>query len=393
MSELMYNILWIDDEHETLGGTKGRAKRNGINLIPFKSLNGGIGELSRNYHNYDGVLLDAKFFENEDDTQGSEDTFNVHRAKEELLQLKKKFEIFVLTGQAEAYEDKTFRKSFTKVYRKGSDGEIDKLFTDIKEAASNQVDTQIRHTYKRVFDVCTENYIGENAGQDLLNLLKVEDDSGLDHHFNSIRKIIEDLFGAFHKFNLLPSEFVVPTVALNQSSTFLAGKEQHERTDDKYKVNKHLEGTHLPEQIANSIWSILSITQSGSHRSKVDNHVHLVKTPFLVKSVLFQLLDVLVWFKIYVDDNPKTGNWERVTETVIPVESNPWIEGEVINFNIYKGYAFLAPFNGSTNVYIPPHLVSAFSLTNGNKVRGEIEEYPDNRTGEIKSRVKSITID
>ena len=43
----------------------------------------------------------------------------------ELLQLKKKFEVFVLTGQAEAYEDKTFKKSFTKVYKKGSDDEID----------------------------------------------------------------------------------------------------------------------------------------------------------------------------------------------------------------------------------------------------------------------------
>ena len=118
MEDTFYNILWIDDEHETLSGTKGRAKRNGINLIPFKSLNGGMSELERNYPFYDGVLLDAMIFEYEDDVKGSEDTYNVHRAKEQLLQLKKKFEIFVLTGQAEAYEDKTFKKAFTKVYKK-----------------------------------------------------------------------------------------------------------------------------------------------------------------------------------------------------------------------------------------------------------------------------------
>src|SRR5690606_18643107 len=176
MEELFYNILWIDDEHETLTGTKGRAKRNGINLIPFKSLNSGMDELERNYPFYDGVLLDAKFFENEDDIKGTEDTYNVHRAKEQLLQLKKKFEIFVLTGQAEAYEDKTFKKSFTKVYKKGSDDEIDRLFVDIIKAASSQTDTQLRHSYRRVFDVCTEKYVGEYAGQDLLNLLKVEDE-------------------------------------------------------------------------------------------------------------------------------------------------------------------------------------------------------------------------
>ena len=42
MEDILYNILWIDDEHESLAGTKGRAKRNGINLIPFKSLNSGM---------------------------------------------------------------------------------------------------------------------------------------------------------------------------------------------------------------------------------------------------------------------------------------------------------------------------------------------------------------
>ena len=75
-------------------------------------------ELKKNYPIYDGVLLDAKFFENEDDIKGSEDTDNVHRAKEELLLLPKKFEVFVFTGQAEAYEDKTFNKAFKKVYKK-----------------------------------------------------------------------------------------------------------------------------------------------------------------------------------------------------------------------------------------------------------------------------------
>lgn len=392
MSELMYNILWIDDEHETLGGTKGRAKRNGINLIPFKSLNGGIGELYRNYPNYDGVLLDAKFFENEDDSKGSEDTFNVHRAKEELLQLKKKFEIFILTGQAEAYDDQTFQKAFTKVYRKGSDEETDRLFKDIKEAASSQEDTQIRHFYKRAFDVCSERYIGEAAGQDLLNLLKAGDDSSIDNNFTSIRKIVEDLFLAFHKFSLIPSEFVSPQVALNQTSIFLSGKAQHDLTDDRFKVHKHLEGTHLPIAIASSLRSILSIVQAGSHRSEIDKHVQLVKTPYLVKSVLYQLLDALIWFKLYIDSNPKTNNWERIVEIADSEVPNPWIEGEVINFNPYKGFAFLSPLGDLKNEFIPPHLVSTFNLKEGNTVKGEIEEYIDNRSGEKKTRIKNIEL-
>ena len=35
-----------------------------------------------------------------------------------------------------------------------------------------------------------------------------------------------------------------------------------------------------------------------------------LKTPYLFKSLLFQLLDVLVWFKQYVDQKPITKNWQ-----------------------------------------------------------------------------------
>jgi hypothetical protein len=377
MEEIFYNILWIDDEHETLSGTKGRAKRNGINLIPFKSLNGGLSELERNYPFYDGVLLDAKFFEYENDVKGSEDDFNVHRAKERLLQIKKKFEIYVLTGQTDVLEDRTFKKAFTKVYKKGSDDEIDRLFKDIKYSAAMQEDTQLRKSYNRVFDVCTENYIGEYAGQDLLNLLKVNDETNIDSHFNTIRKIIEDLFTAFSKFRLLPIEFTTPVVALNESSKFLAGKGSDGSLFTE-KGYQHLEGTHLPSQIVYYLRSILTITQAGSHRS----------------SVFFQLLDVLVWFKMYVDSNPKKENWIIVEENAEsnPLETVELIPGKVINVNTMKGFAFFKPEVEGDNIFIPPHLVSSKLLQEEQPIRVEVQEYTDNRTGEIKLRVKRIEI-
>lgn len=394
MDDIFYNILWIDDQHETLSGTKGRAKRNGINLIPFKSLNGGMSELERNYPFYDGVLLDAKFFENEDDEKGTEDTYNVHRAKEQLLQLKKKFEVFVLTGQAEAYNDKTFKKAFTKVYKKGSDDEIDRLFADIKEAASSQEDTQTRHSYKRVFDVCTEKYIGEYAGQDILNLLKVDNDSDMEKRLSTIRDVLEDLFSAFQKFRLLPLEFINPKVALNESSKFLAGKSLKNGSYFIEKGYKHLDETHLPKQIALSIKSILDTTQPGSHRSEIDNHIRSVRTHFLMKSILFQLLDILVWFKIYVDSNPKTENWEKieVTAELETTISDNLVRGKVINMNSQKGFAFFQPDVIGDNVFIPPHLVSNHSLQNEMSILVEIEEYIDNRDGLLKTRVKQIEL-
>lgn len=392
MEDIFYNILWLDDEHESLSSTKGRAKSNGINLIGFKSLNSGMSELERNLHFYDGILLDAKFYENEDDIAGSEDTDNVHRAKERLLQLNKKFEIFVYTGQAEAFEDKTFNKAFKRVYKKGSSDERDRLFNDIKLAAATQEDTQIRHSYKRVFDVCTEKYIGEVAGQDILHLLKVNDETNIENHFNAIRKVVEDLFLAFNKFNLLPAEFVTSGVALNESSKFLAGK----GSDGSFfseKGYQHLEETHLPKQIAFYLRSILSVTQAGSHRSEIDSYVKTIKTSFLLKSVFFQLLDVLAWFKMYVDSNPKTKNWTKVESTTEVRETDAaLIQGKIININLQKGFAFFKPDDKSENVFIPPHLIANHELNEGIPIIVEVENYTDNRTNETKKRVKTLEI-
>jgi len=391
MENILYNILWIDDEHETLTGFIPHAKTNGINLVPFKSLNKGISELKNNLHFYDGVLLDAKFFENEDDEEGTEDTYYVHRAKEEILQLKKKFEIFVLTGQAEAYEDSTFKKSFPRTYEKG-DELIEKLFKDIKKAADGQEDTQIRHSHQRVFDVCTDKYIGKHAGQDILNLLKINDETNINNHFNAVRKVVEDLFRAFNKFNLLPDEFVTPHVALNESSKFLAGK-----GDDgsifKEKGYQHLEGTHLHKQIAYYLRSILYVANEGSHRSEIDSYITDIKTPYLLKSVLFQLLDVLVWFKKHVDSKPKTNNWVKLeTATEVTEPAPELIPGKVIKIIPQKRCAFFKPDTTDDNIFIPMHLVTNHSLTEGMTVQAEVEEYTYNPTNELKSRVKRIVL-
>lgn len=69
-----YNVLWIDDQHESLDAVHKTATDFDIKLWTYKSMNGGCGELEANLSKYDAVLLDAKFFENETDVPGTEDT-------------------------------------------------------------------------------------------------------------------------------------------------------------------------------------------------------------------------------------------------------------------------------------------------------------------------------
>ena len=97
---------------------------------------------------------------------------------------------------------------------------------------------------------------------------------------------------------------------------------------------------------------------------------------------------------MYVDSNPKTENWEvveSVNESTQTTEvSIDLTHGRVINVNPQKGFAFFKPDAFGDNVFIPPHLVNAHSLQDEMPVQVEIEEYSDNRTGELKNRVKRI---
>jgi hypothetical protein len=398
-----YKVLWFDDQHETFESLKDDAKQQGIILIGFTNAEEGIAELESNLISYDAVIVDGKFYKNagaSGDAVNDSALFNVARFLDKSEGIKK-IPWFIFSGQPDFLNKSNpiaAEYKANKVYNKNFDADIEKLWNDIKKEADQQLDTQIRLKYHRVFEVCVEKYIGELASHDILNLLKVEDADNIDNHFNVIRKVVEDLFKAFNKFNLLPSEFVIPNLALNQSSIFLSGQDQYENTDAKYKKYIHLEETHLPKLIANNLRSILAITQAGSHRSDIDLHVKTIKTPYLFKSVLFQLLDLLVWFKMYVDSNPKTENWVKNESTLLQdgVHVINLLKGKVIEKEnlARKGmeFAFFKPDSSGENILIPSHLVSLHSLQDEMIIKIEIEEYIDNRSGELRKRAKRIEI-
>ena len=103
MENQTFKILWIDDMHEEMTPFKREASDFDIELISFKSLDGGLTELEKNYNKYDGVILDGKIFEYENDADKTEDFDNSIEAKQRIDKLPKKFEIHVFTGQYENF--------------------------------------------------------------------------------------------------------------------------------------------------------------------------------------------------------------------------------------------------------------------------------------------------
>jgi hypothetical protein len=321
MSSKVYNILWVDDEHEKLDGTKRSALDFDLKLVPFKSLDAGMAELERNLVLYDGVLLDAKFFEKEDDVPDTEDTDYVHRAKERILQLPKKFDIHILTGQAEAFDSKTFKQAFTKVFRKGISDDEDALFNSLKIAAEGQLDFQIRNEYKRVFEIGNEKYLGSKICEPIINLLKqiksTNDFEPTKDNLLPLRKIIENSFDKLFELGIIPEE--IYKAGLNPTVKFLCNN----KSNSGYTLVKDF----MHPSMAYFFDNLVFITQDSQHDKKglklnVDEYISNIKSPYLFKSLVFQLLDYLIWLKQFIDENPNSDENSKLWNKAVTTEIN-----------------------------------------------------------------------
>ena len=148
----------------------------------------------------------------------------------------------------------------------------------------------------------------------------------------------------------------------------------------------------MPPIICDFLNNIIHNTHDGSHRGKVDAHVKDLKTPYLFKSLLYQLLDVLVWFKEYIDQKPPTKNWDfhgfcgeigQVEGTVIERNQRGYAF-----LRLKKAYEFLSQSHNTNNHFIPTAEVTKHQLINGQKITAIIEEYMEK--GEQKTRVKNV---
>lgn len=302
MNSSLTNILWIDDQYDILKDEVNQARLAGFRLVPFRSLNVGMQELEINFANYEAVLLDAKFYENENDVAATESTDNAFRAKERILKLsgKKEFEIFVLSGQAKDPEaiDGSFQKSFTNFYRKGHAADNDQLWKDIAAAVDRQPIVQLRRKYKAIFAVCTDGYISKNLEAIIIPLLTDFEDGNLNvDHLNVIRKVVEKLGVAISGYNLVPQELNT----INTIARFLC-RDWTSRYE--HSTSYRLQRNQFPTEVGKMLSSLVQSTQAGSHPEYLDNHIREMGTDYWVRASFFQLLALLEWFKPFVDTNP-----------------------------------------------------------------------------------------
>ena len=378
----------IDDEYAEHDELIGLAYQNQIDISAFKSFNSGFKEFESKIDLYDAIILDARGIIDEHQSDGTENlnflTKSLFKLKNLESQIGREIPYAIYSGQTDVHDvDGSFKEMYPDETVFSKLGEDEKLLTFLKneiKLKSPEV-SRLKFKHKRVFEVFDEKYkLGKSWEASLVGLL-IERESGSTDvkQINEFRKFIEVIQKGLCAHGIVPVN-----LSLNNFRDYLNGK-----TVNDFKC-KDLSafGKVMPRLIESFIYNV----QEGSHALEVDTHIRSTNSGYFLDKLLFELLEILVCYKLWVDKylsiDSSSKSWHSLNQNETLGEDT-WVSGQVINYN-ERGFAFLLPNNGSSNSFIPPGVVSNYNLVNGDSVKGLVEVYQDISTGETKTRVKSI---
>lgn len=302
-------VLWVDDEYKE--DFVSFAEQEGIDIHHLKSAQEGKEELERNHQSYHAVILDAKGILNKDDQKTGLDGLRTIRDYLKELNANNYLPHFIFTGQPDYQTNALFRESFGEFFTKGRDEQL--ILDKIKDAVLKKDEYVIQKVHRRVFEG-VKNLLDDELHAYLTDLLislnKQFNNIDDKLHFTQLRIILEHLFRAANKSGLLHDKCIVGgKVNLTESSFFLAGE------DTKYAGVKN-NIPHFPRLIANAVKDILFITGAASHSPdpEIGKNINLqeyrsqIGTPYLLYSLTFRMLDVIVWFDDYIKMNSDYSN-------------------------------------------------------------------------------------
>lgn len=300
-----YKVLWIDDQWEDMISFKERCEEpeNDFEMVCVTNSVDGMKIFEAHLEEWAGVILDAKVFvssKSEADRikgmQNSIDKINELRSKREVP-------YYIFTGQPDLISSSYFAEQYEgRFYEKDRDEQ--KLITAIKQNADKLLNTQIIHKHQAVFDCWPERT------DNLLKILKaLETESWQDASlFNEIRKMMEDVMERLCKCGYCTIDF--RGTNLGECSAML-GKPD-------------VSGI-IPVFIQRDIHLCVAVTNDGSHRANTDSDISKNKAPYLIRSLIYSMLDILYWCRFLPDPKLRDSTLLRVKKAQEIFRRGNWI--------------------------------------------------------------------
>ena len=271
-----YKILWIDDQYELLSELMERCELvHGLEISKCRFAMEGMEIFEKHLEEWSAVILDAKVLMESMNEIPNLNGLRYCRDRINELKPKRYVPMFVFTGQPDLISNELFENMVSKYYSKGDDD--DQLIADIISAADQLEETRIIHKHQTVFDVWPE------SKHDLIRILKVLENEDWQNNsvLNDIRKIMSDVMERLYDKGFCCVKHDGSNLA--QCSVALCQQYMEEI---------------IPIYIQRSIHSLVAITNPGSHRTVTDKDVSKGNAPYLIRSLIYEMLNVLCWCKI-----------------------------------------------------------------------------------------------
>ena len=270
--QIRLNVLWVDDmpTEEFMN----EAYEYGLEITSVTCVNKGMEALRDKSNAWDAIILDANC-KITDEEQEQPSLGALTEAIAELLQMRTNVPWFVYTGGD--YEGVDFLKNMIKKRAYDDRPYYEKpkqrydLFENIKKAVASSKIFAIKEKYTSICSFYKD--------YDLIELLmKYEDDDyGTDTSIpNRVRQIIEWIMRYFESSGLLPIPFTGSNIA--KCSVVISELRQL-----------------VPIHVARSLHFCVDICNDGSHDMEVSGYLASGDAPYLNKSLMLNLLNILQW--------------------------------------------------------------------------------------------------
>lgn len=294
LANKQYHIMWVDDKWDEMDAWIDAFKKPKYNIIlhPYKVAKQAISELEQNIHTYDGIILDAEIYNDTENEAPSTKGMVRCLKKVQELSIKKKLPCFISTGQDHLKSNDVWistLEGWAKVYIK--EDEDRKLMQDVKDAADKLWETQIKHKYADIFNLCSKHH------EELIRICSIFENNEMTNTsiFVDIRKVLSWALVEYCGSHGIPHN----------------GKTEEDKSVSLAKAKGYILSITrpdiIPPYVQKCILSCEDTSQNGCHqiiegspdpkmnKLVVDNHVRNGIAPYLISATFFELCTILQW--------------------------------------------------------------------------------------------------
>jgi hypothetical protein len=287
-------ILLSDDDENYFNDLQQDANRHNLIIEHARTANAGIKMLEESPRKYGGAIIDVNGLIDEDQTVDSAN--HVTYAIVEFKKICPNLPMVIATNDSQQQKsvldlgvDKIYDQEIPVFYKPESE-KVEEMFKFLKEQANKLPQIKIQNEFSDVFEIFDKDYLNFESRERLLTCIELRGKGieAIKNNMISFRHLLSDIFKAMAKAkrNVIPQELLEPQVRIGDVV-------KHLPLSGLYK------SFSLPDRYAHIINFAVS-----TYSAHIDEKT-FKPTKYTYQSILFAMIDYLLWFKGWMDKNAK----------------------------------------------------------------------------------------